>query len=192
MSKQILGVVALLASSVGSAATLNVTSSNYTPDSSVNEVFTVTLSAVDINNVGGITMLMTWDSTKASLQSASLPAFGDGPLAIGTGTFLIVTPGGANSPQTLDILPAAAASGNYNVAVLTFQALAAGPMNLQLSDDGGFLQGWFDFDTADVIPVQYSNADIQIGPAPVVPVPAAAWLLISALGSMVALKRRPL
>ena len=190
MSKQILGVAALLVSSVGSAATLNVTSDNYAPDSSINQVFTVTFSAVDINNVGGITLAVNWDNSKAVLQTAALPPFGDGPLAVGTGTFLILNGAGGN--RTIDILPAAAASGNYNVAVLTFQAVAAGPMNLVVSDDGGFLSGWFDYDTADVIPVQYNNADIIVGPQAVVPVPAAAWLLISALGSMVALKRRPL
>jgi len=191
MSKQLIGVLALLVSSAGYAATVTVTPSTLTPNSAVNEVFTVSVAVANVANVGGITMAMSWDSTKASLTSSSLPAFGTGPLAIGTGTFLIVN--GAGNSRTIDILPGAPpVNGNFDLAVFTFTALAAGAMNLVINDDGGIFTGWFDNDTAEVIPVDYTQANVQIGPAPVVPVPAAAWLLISALGSMVALKRRPL
>ncbi len=191
MSQQLIGVLALLASSVGSAATLTATASNLTPDSGINEVFTVSLAVANVNNVGGITLAVNWDNTKATLTSATLPALGDGPLAVGTGTFLVLN--GALGSRVIDILPGAPpVSGNFSVAILTFQAVAAGAMNLVVNDDGGIFTGWFDNTTADVIPIDYVNADIQIGPQAVVPVPAAAWLLISALGSMVALKRRPL
>ena len=188
MSKQIIGVLALLCSSASMAGTLTVTSSNLNPG--ISDVFTVSLAATDINNVGGITLAVAWDSTKVALTGSSLPTLGDGPLAVGTGTFLVVN--GAGNNRTLDILPGAPPiSGNYSVAVLTFQALVSGAMNLIVNDDGGTFTGWFDNDTADVIPVNYAQANINVVGAQV-PVPAAAWLLISALGSMVALKRRPL
>ena len=54
-----------------------------------------------------------------------------------------------------------------------------------INDDGGGAAGWFDANTADYIPVGYIQANVQI-----VPVPAAAWLFMSALGGLAALRRR--
>jgi hypothetical protein len=184
MSK-LIAVAALLGSSMAMAAQIVVVSpSTATP--LIGNQFTVTLQMTGGTNIGGGTFTVNWDNSKASLATAALPGLGDGPVATGTGSFLI------NNNPTFDLLPGSPpVNGNFNFAVLTFNALAAGAMNLVVADDGGIFSGWFDNDTAEPIPTSYQNANINITGA-VVPVPAAAWLLISALGSMVALKRRPL
>ena len=78
--------------------------------------------------------------------------------------------------------------------VLTFTALANGAANIDfINDDGGTFTGWFDADTFDVIPTSYTQADVcrrRGGSCVVVPVPAAAWLFVSALGGLAALRRR--
>ena len=62
-------------------------------------------------------MAMAWDTSKVTLPSSSLPALSDGPLAIGTGTFLVVN--GSGDSRILDILPGAPpVNGAFDVAVL--------------------------------------------------------------------------
>jgi len=191
MTKQLVGVLALLASSVGSAATVTVVPSNATPG--IGNVFTVTLQVAGAANIGGFTNTLTWDNSKVNLTSAlvanacasCLP--GSGPVGTGTGTFDIIT--GSNGLRTLDVLPGVPpVNGNFDLSVLTFTAVAAGAMNFVVSQ--GPTDGWFDNDTAENTQVSFTQANIVVQGAPV-PVPAAAWLLVSALGSMVVLKRRP-
>jgi len=190
MTKQLIAVLALLGSSASMAATVTMTSSDLTPD--VGEFFTVTMNATNVSNLGGATMSIAWDTTKASFthaNNAACPAClaPAGPVGVGTGTFVQV------HLPTFDVLPGAPpVNGNFALGQFTFQALAYGAVNLVINDDGGVLTGWFDNDTAEPIAVNYQQANIVVTAPAVVPVPAAAWLLVSALGSMVVLKRRPL
>jgi hypothetical protein len=175
-----LGALALLCSSVGSAATVTMTSSNLAPV--VGDFFTVTLNATDFVNAGAGTMSIVWDNTKATFThtdntacSACLaPA---GPVGVGTGTFVQV------HLPTFDLLPGAPpVNGAFTAAQFTFQAIAAGAVNLVINDDGGNQTGWFDNDTAEPIAVSYTQANITVAP---VPAPAALWLLGTGLAGLV-------
>ena len=88
-------------------------------------------------------------------MSSELPA--TGPVAIGTGTFLV-----ENLP-TFDLLPGAPpVSGNFDLAVFTFQAIASGDMNLSVFENAVQFDGWFDNDTADPIPTSYTQATVVV------------------------------
>ena len=164
-----LGLAALLGSSMALAATITVNPSTLTP--SVGNSFTVTLSAVDFVNVGAGTWSMTWDTSKATFVSGVLPA--TGPVAVGTGSFLITT-----HQPTFDLLPGSPPIvGSFDFAVFTFNAVAAGAMNLQVFNQA--VDGWFDNDTADAIPIPYQNASITI-----IPAPATLWLLGSGVAGL--------
>ena len=156
-ARQGLGLLAVLCSSVATAATVTVVPSTLSP--AVNDIFTVTVSAADIVNVGGITLAVTWDETKVAYTSTTLPD--TGPLATGTATFLKVT--GTAPSLIVNILPGnPPINGEFDVAVFTFMALSAGAMNLLINDDGGISTGWFDNTTAEVIPVDYVQAPVTV------------------------------
>jgi hypothetical protein len=80
-------------------------------------------------------------------------------------------------------------SGAQNYAQLTFKTLAAGAANFNFFDDDGGNSGWPDFNTFDPIVADYVVTPVTVV-GQVVPVPAAAWLFVSALGGLATLKRR--
>jgi len=174
-----LAVLALLGSSASMAATVNITPSSalVTPGQS----FTLTITA-DTPNTFAATMALAFDSSRV--------AFVSGAALAPWNVFVKNSPTTAN-PTVFDVETPAATGANpavYNVAILTFQALANAPggsTGIVINDDGGNVTGWFDADTADWIPVSYNQASVQV-----VPVPAAAWLFMSALGGLAVLKRR--
>ncbi len=178
-----LGVLALLASSASMAATVNITASlgptNVAGLYNVGDTFTLTLTG-DIPNTFTGTMALSFDATKVAYLSGAVLA----PYTVYTKN----SPNSAN-PTVFDVerpLSSGPNPGVYNIAVLTFQALAVGNGNILINDDGGNVSGWFD-DTVNVdyIPVSYNQASVSI-----IPVPAAAWLFVSALGGLAGLKRR--
>jgi hypothetical protein len=67
-------------------------------------------------------------------------------------------------------------SGSFDAFQVTFKALAEGKADIRIVDDGADLS-WTAAD-ASPIPVTYQQADVEI----VTPLPAAAWLFVSALG----------
>lgn len=166
-----LGVLALLGSSAGMAATVTITpsSSLVTPG----ETFTLTVTA-NVPNTFAATMGLSFDSAVVSYVSGIALA----PWNV----FVKNSPTTAN-PTVFDVeTPAATAAnpGVYNVAQLTFQAIAGGAANIVINDDGGNATGWFDADTADYIPNEYTQANVQV-----VPAPGALVLLATALGGLV-------
>ena len=76
--------------------------------------------------------------------------------------------------------------GNFSTAItdtiqigtLGFTGLAEGTTDIDLQDSLKWA-GFFDFDTGALIPVAYTG-----GTATVVPLPAAAWLMMSGLGML--------
>lgn len=196
-ASSILGVLALLVSSVSSAATVVVTCGTGTTPAGSGQCdaplanFSIVLRAVDFVNVGGGTWSVTWNTSIATLVSAALPS--SGPVGTGTGTFLV------NNNPTFDLLPGAPPiSGDFDFAVFTFNKIAGGSMNLQVFENQADVNGWFDNDTAEQIPTTYTQATIGYLPCepncpPPVPAPTAIWLLgtaVAALGGRQWLRRK--
>ncbi|MEO8224148.1 MAG: choice-of-anchor D domain-containing protein [Gammaproteobacteria bacterium] len=153
VSRLYAGLVALLFASAGMAATVTITPSTLTPN--VGDTFTMTITA-DIGNTFAATMALAFDATKVEYLSGL-------PLSPWT-VFTKNSPTTAN-PTVFDVeTPSATAAspGTYDVAVLTFQALAAGAANILINDDGGNVTGWFDADTADPISVTYTQASVMV------------------------------
>ena len=177
-----LGLLALLGSSAGMAATVTIVASNLAP--LPGEQFTMTLQS-DVVNTLAYTGLVSFDATKVQWLSGAMP--GSGPWAAGLGgSYTKNTP--YASPSVFDIstnVETTVADGTHPIVILTFQALAAGAANIVINDDGGGCCGFFDNPDANFIPVDYVQANVNV-----VPVPAAAWLFISALGGLATLKRR--
>jgi hypothetical protein len=176
-----LGVLALLGSAASMAGTVTIT-----PSSAIvapGQTFTMTITA-DVPNTFAATMGLAFDATRVSFVSGAALA----PWNV----FVKNSPTTAN-PTVFDVETPAATSANpgvYNVAVLTFQALANAPggsSGIVINDDGGNATGWFDATSADYIPNNYIQGSVSV-----VPVPAAAWLFISAVGGLAALRRRSL
>ena len=171
-------VLALAAPLGALAATVNIPASTLTPN--VGDTFTVTITA-DVPNTFAATMGLSFnDATVAYVSGAALS-----PWNVYVKNSLVTA-----NPTVFDVETPSATAANpavYNVAQLTFQAIAKGAANIVINDDGGNVSGWFDATTADYIPNTYTQANVQI-----IPVPAAAWLFVSALGGLATLKRRGL
>jgi len=166
-----LGLLALLGSSAGMAATVTITPSGATV--LPGQQFTMTVTA-NVPNTFAATMGLSFNAaTVAYVSGAALAPWN---------VFVKNSPVTAN-PTVFDVeTPNATAAdpGVYNVAVLTFQAIAAGAANIVINDDGGNASGWFDADTAEFIPNEYVQGNVQV-----VPAPATLGLLASGLIGLV-------
>ncbi len=190
-----LGLLALLGSSASMAASVWVTAS---PGPSaipglynVGNTFTLTITA-DIPNTFAGTMDLSFDPTKVAFLQANVGVLtGVGGTSVGTAPWLLIKNSAAGvTPTVLNVEQPSTTGPNpgvYQIATLVFTALAEGSANIVLSDDGGVTSGWFDDTNFEYIPLSggYNNASVNI-----IPVPAAAWLFMSALGGLAALKRR--
>lgn len=190
-----LGVLALLGSSAGMAATVTITPSIGPGGSpgiyNVGDTFTLTISG-DVPNTFAGTMALAFDATKVALvDSDNVTAGLQQGVPLSPWNVFTKNSAASVNPTVFDVeAPTGAIGANpgvYNIARLTFQALAKGSANILINDDGGSVSGFFDADTAEYIPVSYVQANVQI-----IPVPAAAWLFVSALGGLATLKRRGL
>ncbi len=153
ISGRIAGLLALFCSSWVMAATVTITPSTATP--TVGNTFTLTVTA-DVGNTFAATMALSFDATKVQYVTGAALS----PWTVYTKN----SPTSAN-PTVFDIeAPSATAPSptTYDVAVLTFQAIAAGNANILINDDGGNASGWFDATTADYIPVTYVPATVTV------------------------------
>ena len=171
-----LGLLALLGSSASMAASVVITASNLTP--ALDETFTMTLTG-NVENTLAATMALAFDASQVELVSGAALA----PFTVFTkNTPLTDNPTvfDMEAPSTLNL-----GGAFYDVAVLTFHVLTtatAGSAGIVINDDGGVFTGWFDADTFDVIPVDYTQANVVVT---AIPAPAAVWLLGTGLAGLV-------
>jgi len=152
-------LVAALLGPLARAATVTIVPSTAAPE--VGDTFTLTVTA-DVGNTFAATMALSFDASKVAFVSG-----------VTTGDWTVFTKNSptTDNPTVFDIeAPAATAAnpGTYSAAILTFQAIAGGAAGIVINDDGGFLTGWFDADTAEYIPVTYTQATVGVvanGPA---------------------------
>lgn len=157
MKSKILGsfvsLLALLSSSLGMAATVTIVPSTLTP--TVGDTFTLTITG-DAPNTFAATMALAFDASKVAFVSGTALT----PWNVFTKNSAVTA-----NPTVFDVETPSATSANpgtYNVALLTFTALAAGDSGILINDDGGNVTGWFDATTADWIPVTYTQATVTI------------------------------
>lgn len=156
-------VLALASPLAALGATVNIAASTLTPN--VGDTFTVTITA-DVPNTFAATMGLSFNATTVAFVSGT---------ALSPWNVFVKNSAVTANPTVFDVeTPSATAAnpGVYNVAQLTFQAIAAGAANILINDDGGNTTGWFDATTADYIPNDYTQATITVasGTAPAVTV----------------------
>jgi len=180
-----LGLLALLGSSAGMAATVTIT-----PSASIvapGETFTMTVTA-NVPNTFAATMGLVFDATRVAYVSG---------IALSPWNVFVKNSPVTANPTVFDVeTPTATAAnpGVYNVAQLTFSVLAgatSGSSGIVIDDDGGNATGWFDADTAEYIPNTYTQGIVNVQAA-VVPAPATLGLLATGLIGLALRARRKL
>ena len=178
-------------------------------------VLTVTVTGMPGNGsttgVTGGTFTLNFDSTKVFIAGVVLPATATIPVTATPPANTTSNPFDFISPlTTIDAnnvafsvmrngtTPFNYASGNFVAFKITGVALPGalpGPANIVLVDDGA-ANSWKDQDANAVTGVSYTQANISVcnldgcGTTPITPIPAAVWLLGSALGVLGVMRRR--
>jgi hypothetical protein len=178
-----LGLLALLGSSAGMAATV------YMSASLTNDPATSTASLI-VNPGQTFYVFIRADVPNTFAATPGL-AFNRSVVSYVTGAglapwiFIRAVPLSASSFDVERPSATGANPGVYDVAVLRFSAFAGGAANIVINDDGGNTTGWYDATTAEYIPTSYINANIVV-----TPIPPAVWLFGSALGVMGVMRRK--
>jgi len=188
--KKTIGVLALLGSSVGYAATVTITPSVLIANPGTQ--FSVLVSGTGFPNTSAADLNLTFNAQAVKVLTPTLTAgivlaagspftngvIADSPFLSGNATGIQVLAGFATTP-----------TGSFDVITIRFQVNAlATPgtaANIVVSDR----DGWTDANLFTQIPVTYldaagagaGNPGVTIGGA-VVPAPASVWLLATALG----------
>jgi len=188
-----LSLCAVLGSGAAGAATLTFSPLNSAV--AVGQVFQVTLVGRDFTDGtdgtygGGVSI--AWDPALFQMLSYDTSVFGgDQSLATANTNTVLDNVAGTLSDLSVASLFTGVTTADFDVAVLTFQALAGGTSSLDASIGyftSGFPNIWTDGD--EFIPLEL-ELDFVSGSMTVVPVPAAAWLFLSALGATGVLARR--
>ena len=152
-AKVLFALLAVLGPSLAMAASVTITPSTLNPD--VGDTFTMTVTG-DVPNTFAATMALSFNATTVEYVSG---------IALSPWNVFVKNSPTTANPTVFDVeTPAATAAnpGVYNVAELTFRAIASGAANIVINDDGGNVSGWFDADTADWIPVTYTQAFVVV------------------------------
>ncbi len=167
-AKYLLTLLAILGTSMGMAATVNITASTLTP--TVGDTFTLTITG-DSPNTFAATMGLSFDASKVEYVSG---------IALAPWNVFVKNSLESANPTVFDVESPSAMAANpgvYNVAELTFLAIASGAANIVIDDDGGNVTGWFDADTADYIPNTYTQPNVVISAnGPVITVTDSIWV----------------
>lgn len=183
--KNLMLVASLFLSGSLSAATIGWSSS--TTNVNENDTFTIDVIGTGFtSNVDGGGVNFGFNQNVVNVLSVSIneSVWDFGGFGINTGSI-------NNSNGTVDgimVNTFASVAGNFIIATIEMQAIAAGSSSLLLSEYG--LNPWAS--AGSVLNPDYVNASVNITGAPVsaVPVPAAIWLFGSGLLGLIGLAKR--
>jgi hypothetical protein len=152
-SRTILGLLALLCSSVGWAAVVNAVPSNANPN--VGDTFSVTVSGVNFPQTLGATLRLTFNIAVVSVSGVELA-----PGSPFTGGLTATLPfNSGDSIVLLGPLTETLPSGNFDAFRINFKVLAPGNADIALAEDGAD-RVWLTEDNKP-IPVTYHQARVQ-------------------------------
>jgi len=161
------------------AATINVEpdSNNIAP----NNTFSAFISSLDIPETGGATLGLTFNANVIHVTGLSLAP---------SSPFDTISPSAIDNVngqiEFISLLPplyGALPSGNFDVFSIDFLAVAPGFSAISLIDDAadgrnpGDVKGWTGTDFLLIENIVYNQGEVTV-----VPLPAAAWLFLSAVG----------
>ena len=164
--------------STAQAATVNVV-----PSTSVvylNDIFSVLVSATDFPETGGANLDLRFDPSVVQVSGIFL-ATGSPFEAISASAINNVA-GEVPSIAVLAPLTGLLPSGSFDAFRVDFYGVGLGTANIRLFEDG-VQKGWFGADDALISGITYNQANVAVTQP--VPLPAAAWLLLSGLGVLV-------
>ena len=168
--------------STAQAATVNVVPSSNTVN--VYSNFSVLVSGSGFPETGGATLGLRFDPSVVKISGISL-ATGSPFDYVSSSAFDNVT-GQVQFISLLAPLVGALPSGNFDAFRIDFNSMgAAGAANIRLIEDG-VITGWTDASASLIPGVTYNQANVTVN---AVPLPAAAWLLLSGLGMLISTKR---
>jgi hypothetical protein len=171
--KSSLGALALLCSSVGMAATVNVVPSLPNPIAN-GQAFSVLVSGVNIPEQGGASLAVRFDPTKVTFNSIQLCTVALCPTASPFDFLSSITSVGTNEKDFTFALNSGTvpAGSSFDAIRINFTAAASGsgPANIVLVDDGGNFC-WGDPNTfACYTGFTYNQANVIVGPPSPAPV----------------------
>lgn len=144
------------------------------------DIFSVLVSGTGFPETGGATLGLSFDPSVVNVYGISL-ATGSPFDFMSSSTFNNVT-GEVQFISVLAPLAGTLPSGNFDAFRIDFYGVGVGTAAINLIEDG-VITGWTDANAALIPGITYNQANVTVVSA--VPLPAAAWLLLSGLGVLV-------